>query len=620
MTVFVVIVAAWAVTLRPVTLGGPAAYVIVDGISMEPTYEDRDLVITRKTGHYVRGDVIAYHPSTAITDRAHLTIHRIIGRNAAGDYLTQGDNRSEPDQWVARPEQIQGETWIHVPRVGAAILWLREPLHFRFLIAGFLAVSLVGGKRKVVDRRRYRFDSDGNVTRTRKFEQGSMRPNLIGGVMLTGIMFFETIRNRLKTLGGRNPMADPGDRGTPGASPFRRKAPPPRSGGRIVLAAVLVVVLVVSTYMSVLGFRNSEHVEVETVALQHEHLGNFQYTVAMEPSTLYPDGVIGPISAPEAEAGVGVAETDAAMSDEEPAGPPPIYVKIARTFTLDFSYELLADDVEEITGTYRALLTIRAGSDGWDTERELVPPTEFMGTALDFEMVVDLQALSAELLQVEEETGFRPAEYYIALQPEIQLHGIAGEQMLLDTFRPVFTLNMDAVEIETGNEFEQHEIRTTTTSEQVANVLNLPGGQVGVARARTLGSLGIAVAIVGLAGLGYLSVQRLLGNEDEMIRVRHGSILVSVDSDDVSSSDRGRIRVASIEDLVRIAEREGQIIFQHEYEPGTYRYFVRDGSATYEYSRAAGAINNDSDGSGRVGGRGVAPMGWAVDDLPGLDD
>ncbi|MFP4150063.1 MAG: S24/S26 family peptidase, partial [Nitriliruptoraceae bacterium] len=57
---FSVFIALLVTVLAPTSLGGSADYVIVDGRSMEPTYRDGDLVITRVAEEYQPGDVIAY--------------------------------------------------------------------------------------------------------------------------------------------------------------------------------------------------------------------------------------------------------------------------------------------------------------------------------------------------------------------------------------------------------------------------------------------------------------------------------------------------------------------------------------------------------------------------------
>jgi signal peptidase len=56
----VAIVALWTVVLRPVSLGGPAAYVFVSGQSMEPTLRTSDLVVALEQSSYGIGDVVVY--------------------------------------------------------------------------------------------------------------------------------------------------------------------------------------------------------------------------------------------------------------------------------------------------------------------------------------------------------------------------------------------------------------------------------------------------------------------------------------------------------------------------------------------------------------------------------
>src|SRR5437868_9645307 len=57
--VFTVAVVGWFVALRPAQLGGPATFVVVQGVSMEPTYHTGDLVISHRQSSYAVGDVVA---------------------------------------------------------------------------------------------------------------------------------------------------------------------------------------------------------------------------------------------------------------------------------------------------------------------------------------------------------------------------------------------------------------------------------------------------------------------------------------------------------------------------------------------------------------------------------
>jgi signal peptidase I len=119
----------------PAHLGGPANYVIVDGRSMEPTYDSGDLVITRERDRYGVGDVIVYD---APIDTQFEVIHRIV-EPTEGGFVTQGDNRDEPDGWIAPHETIRGAALFHIPNGGAIVAFLRQPAAILALLAGFIS-------------------------------------------------------------------------------------------------------------------------------------------------------------------------------------------------------------------------------------------------------------------------------------------------------------------------------------------------------------------------------------------------------------------------------------------------------------------------------------------------
>lgn len=139
--VFVVVLAGLWLLLGPVQLGGPASYVIVDGTSMEPTYRDGDLVVSRERDQYGVGDVVTYAPDVA--GQPFPVIHRIVEVAAPGEYVTRGDNRDEVDGWLATDADIVGASWAHVPYGGTVLEQLRRPVLWLAAAIGLCALGLL---------------------------------------------------------------------------------------------------------------------------------------------------------------------------------------------------------------------------------------------------------------------------------------------------------------------------------------------------------------------------------------------------------------------------------------------------------------------------------------------
>jgi signal peptidase len=133
---------AWAFTLRPQSLGGPAGYVMVRGVSMLPTYHTNDLVITRPRSSYAKGDIVAYRVPKGQVGAGIVVIHRIIGGSGRTGYLLQGDNNPAPDDWRPKSADIVGKAWILGPQAGKLLLLLHAPIALASVAAG-IAIAIV---------------------------------------------------------------------------------------------------------------------------------------------------------------------------------------------------------------------------------------------------------------------------------------------------------------------------------------------------------------------------------------------------------------------------------------------------------------------------------------------
>ena len=134
----------WAMFLRPQSLGGPAAYVLVSGKSMLPRYHTGDLVLVERQSHYHVGQVIAYRVPKGDAMAGAQVIHRIIGGDAKHGFVVQGDNRTAPDVWRPKPADIVGAKAMRFPQAVIVLQYLRSPLLLALMAASLVFVRVLG--------------------------------------------------------------------------------------------------------------------------------------------------------------------------------------------------------------------------------------------------------------------------------------------------------------------------------------------------------------------------------------------------------------------------------------------------------------------------------------------
>ena len=294
--------ALWLFTLRPVSLGGPAGYIMVSGRSMEPTFYTGDLVLTRQQDDYEAGDVVAFR----VPDHGQV-IHRIIGGNGEDGYELQGDNNSWVDSWHPTNSEVVGKQWVHLPGMADRLKFLREPARIAALFAGVGALGFV----KLGDTQKKRRRKDGGHVREsdKQTGKGMQLPGFTGVTVAMGA------------------------------------------------AALLTLVFGIAAFTA---FRTPETKTLTLTRASYEHSGAFDYLVQTEPSTLYPTGIIGPVSAPAGGPGGAVQV-------------PPVYTRLTRSLDVGFAYSLNTAAVSDLRGEIGAELQIRAlGDNGWTRIEQLL--------------------------------------------------------------------------------------------------------------------------------------------------------------------------------------------------------------------------------------------------------
>ena len=524
------IVVAWSLWFRPASLGGPASYILVSGNSMATALHKGDLVVTQKQDSYGVGDIVVFYM------RGGTVIHRIVGGSTEEGFITQGDNNEGVDPWRLRPENIVGKQWLRFPGGSRWLLNLRQPISLGILVGGLSAFSLFGGSE--VRRRR----------RGGRHMRANGNPSIGSGIW---------------TGGGSGQM--------------------PAPWWLLGALAVAVVLVIGVAAAAVYSFRQ-ETQKTETVErLRYEQTAAFDYTVQVQPSSLYPSGVIGPVVAPP------VPPTSSGQARSAAEGPPnaqatvtspPIYTKAARSLDLVFNYNLKGSLPAAVSGEYSADLQIKAGENGWTKTLPLLPSTAFSGPQTSFRTTLNFAQIWAIIDAVEKETDFKPGAYDLSVIPTLHIKGSVGPEAVDEVYAPPFTLKLTRTQITPDGELARSQIRTFTDTMTSRSV------SVTMARWASVGGTAIALALAAvLAAVVFLGLGR---DEAAKIRARHGSIIIDVAQADLKA-DTQKIQLTSMHDLVRLAQRDGQIILHQEVAPGSHRYFVQDTTVTFEYTAAGPA-------------------------------
>jgi signal peptidase I len=505
----------------PTRLGGDSIYVVTSGISMEPRFHTGDLAILRPASSYEVGEIVGYR-----SPHLGIVMHRIIGKKG-GDFLMKGDNNNFVDEYHPAPSDVVGRLWLHVPKVGHLINSQRN----RETSVAVAAVAMAGviGVPAERERRRRRKSArrDGtSASNAKSFRPPSHRPR--GGGPIMAVI------------------------GLPGQ----------------VAASIISVVALAALVLGAFSFTHST-TAVTTEHLSYHQAGTWSYTAAAK-GDVYANGVV--------------------------TTGQPIFLAVAPVVKVDFAYRFVSALPTRLTG--RAGLTaVLTSSNGWSHTLPVGPKTSFSGTQVQLAGTLNLPAIERLLASIAAQIGSGTAagvSYTLALEPTVQVSGVlGGSSPLRGSFDPPLSFTLQ------GNEAQLYSGQSGSTTTLAQLVQPSTAGSVSVPRttsanlsfiglhpsvsvSREVAAWVLLACVLALLGLGFLLRKASRAAETDRIGARYGPILVAVERPEALGEARS-VRVANVEDLVKIAEHEGRMILHCEGESGR-DYFVQDQALTYLYS------------------------------------
>lgn len=527
LTALITVAATWFTWLRPVTLGGDVSYVVVDGSSMEPTYEDGDLVLVQKESSYEHGDVITFRAGGHYEDRTRI-IHRIVGDAPNGGFVTQGDNRDEVDPWRPTDENIIGRATLHVPMAGDVAGFITRPETFAAL--GGTAVFVGGTRRR--RRRRHR----------QPITAGGQEP------VVTGRHVRDTPSGELGTA----------------AMPSRWvRLTRPRWAFAGLIASVLLALPVLAMGWSALRAPDSTQ--------RIEHFGTVDYGIGLDyqftgtKSAVYPSGTV---DATRNAAGA-LIPTD------------PLYSRLLDRLVLTVAFRATEDGADRLSSTYTLDVTVETPA-GWSTNIETVSATSFDRTARET-VEIDLDAVAAQVAAVAELTGVGGDSYSIVVSPRLDVAGGTEDASVQDELTAPVTFSVE------GNLIAADALETSGTEELTRTVGERAQYTIGPFEMRTQEARGVlsGLTLVLVAGMAWFASVLFGGvglGEPDRIAARYRSQIIDVAS--ATAPPGPVVMVGGIDELSRIAKVEQSVILHEDLGDGAHRYRVFLGSVTYEYEAA----------------------------------
>ena len=505
---------------------------------MEPTFHLGDLVLLRTADHYEVRDIVAYHhPQLGVV------IHRIIARQG-GRFVLQGDHNTWIDSYDPLPQDIIGKLWVYIP-INFNWFQYRHSTAFQVGIPigmGVLAavVLFVGQPEEEHIKRKKRS--------TKPRSASADATGSVGSVDSADLARSQHLRSHSSLRLRNKPVNAMNKAKTNVAS----------------LDSVLFVLFVVgalSIGIGVVAFSQSTTHTADT-ELGYEHHATFAYT-AEDPQGIFDNGRV---------------ETGQ-----------PIFREFTHAITTTFSYSFMSPRIRESGGIYRLVAEI-SDDTGWKRTLELRPSTAFTGTGFKNVNVLNLDRLQQLISHMQNSTKTKHPSYHVALEAQIFAVGSSGKNGWQDRFMPRLEFIFDETELRLTSldQIAQTKKDALIEPELQPNQINLLLFKLDVTMARYGVVAGLVLVVSGLALVLYM---RARTQPDLHIQSRYGSLLVTASH--IERLPGVMVEVASIDDLMKLAERENGIVL-HSTDAVGHHYFLQAGETLFHYVLSLPLLNHES--------------------------
>jgi len=258
-------------------------------------------------------------------------------------------------------------------------------------------------------------------------------------------------------------------------------------------------------------------------------------------------------------------------------------------FDLVFNYQLSTPETKDITGSYHILLVV-SEPNGWRRKIELSPDTKFQGESFSTEVTVNLGYILTLVDRMKTNTSLNRQVFNVDIIPAVKVQGNLGDQAFEDTFEPRLSFLLDEVQLYLGGSSPFGEGTDPLSpvqsgflprQQQIPATLNILGLKPTVQTARWIAGVAFGVSLLVIAAILVPFLRASMQSPSEKIRIQFDELLLEIQTLPLRATSED-IEVDRFEDLAKLAEKTGSMIFHHV-EGNQHTYLLQEGDITYRF-------------------------------------
>jgi hypothetical protein len=340
----------------------------------------------------------------------------------------------------------------------------------------------------------------------------------------------------------------------------RKKNKPVGNFGGLLQAGFYILGFLSLVFLALTIFSFSRPLTRSAANIPYQQDGNFFYSATGTP---------------------GVYDTELVRPGE------PIFPKLTCFMNVGFTYNLTSTGLQQASGSHQMYARVMDQQSGWLRTIPMSQTTAFNGNSYFANSTLDLCQVQSLVALVEQETGLHPSTYTLEIITHVEVSGNIAGNAVSDSFDPSlifkfdkahFYLETSSAQLDPLHSSKQGAAGNLTSQ---SNAFSIAGLSLDVRMVRVISLIGSGFALFGLVLIGMNIYDTISKNQDALIRLKYGGLLVDVQEASLEAT-ASMIDVSSMHDLAKLAERHGAMIL-HMRKNISDHYLVQNNGTTYRY-------------------------------------